>query len=115
LASYTLDQLRQAADAKYGSTDIAISDTTTVHLLNPLRLTREKRSELAALQGRLDDDAEDVDQEDVLADAIRLVADHPKKADALLKAVGGDLAVLAEIFETYGRGTQAGEASASPS
>ncbi|MEU9795065.1 phage tail assembly protein [Streptomyces sparsogenes] len=115
MASFTLDDIRAAADAKYGSTDIEVDAKTTVHLLNPLRLPKGKRDQLIKLQDELDTDKADVDQEQLLSDAIRLVADHPKKAEALLTAVGGDLAVLAQIFETYGKGTQVGEASASAS
>ncbi|MFE5663405.1 phage tail assembly protein [Streptomyces niveus] len=111
MASYSLDDIRAAADAKYGSTDIALNEKTTVHLLNPLRLPKEKREELTGLQDELD--KEGADQEELLSRAILLVADHPKKGEELLKAVNGDLAVLAQIFETYGKGTQAGEASAS--
>ncbi|MBQ0949246.1 MULTISPECIES: phage tail assembly protein [unclassified Streptomyces] len=111
MASFTLDNIRAAADAKYGSTDIEVDEKTTVHLLNPLRLPKEKRDQLVALQDKMDDDG--ADQEKVISDALRLVADHPKKAEALLTAVGGDLAVLAQIFETYGKGSQVGEASAS--
>jgi hypothetical protein len=44
---------------------------------------------------------------------IRTVAETPAQADALLDAVGDDLAVLAEIVSGYGKGTQQGEASAS--
>ncbi|MGM9381115.1 phage tail assembly protein [Streptomyces antibioticus] len=113
MASFSLDDIRSAADAKYGSTDITVDEKTTVSLLNPLRLPKEKRDQLVALQDRMDDDG--ADQELVISDAIRLVADHPKKAEALLTAVGGDLAVLAQIFETYGKGSQVGEASASAS
>src|SRR5690606_42166197 len=107
MASYTLDDIRAAADAKYGSTDIELDEKTTVHLLNPLRLPKDKRAELMKIQDVLDRDGSDVDQEEALTNALRLVADHPKKADALIKAVDGDLAVLASIFETYVKGTQA--------
>ncbi|MGI5530153.1 phage tail assembly protein [Streptomyces syringium] len=110
MASYSLDDIRAAAEARYGSTDITLGDET-VRLLNPLRLPKEKRLELSALQDRMGD--EDADQEALLSEAIRLVADTPQSADRLLTAVNGDLGVLAELFERYGRGTQVGEASAS--
>lgn len=113
MASFTLDAIRAAADAKYGSTDIEIDEKTTVHLLNPLRLPKEKRDALTKLQDQME--ADDADQEALLAQALILAADHPKKGEALIKAVDGDLAVLAEIFETYGKGAQVGEASASAS
>ncbi|QYW07865.1 tail assembly chaperone [Streptomyces phage RedBear] len=105
MASYSLDNIREAAEAKYGSTDIDLGNGV-VRLLNPLRLPKAKRDELSSLQDKLD--SENVDQETVLADAILLVAESESKGKALLKAVGGDLAVLAEIFETYGKGTQVG-------
>jgi hypothetical protein len=107
MASFSLDDIRSAAEAKYGSTDINFGDDVC-RLLNPLRLPKEKRAELMNIQSKLD--GEDVDQEAVLADAIRLVAESPKAAEKLLGAIGDDLAVLAQIFETYGEGTQAGEA-----
>ncbi|QPB09926.1 tape measure chaperone [Streptomyces phage Sitrop] len=107
MASFSLDDIRSAAEAKYGSTDINFGDDVC-RLLNPLRLPKAKRNELINIQSKLD--GEDVDQEAVLADAIRLVAESDKAAEKLLSAVGDDLAVLAQIFETYGEGTQAGEA-----
>lgn len=113
MASYTLDDIRAAADAKYDSTDIEVDEKTTVHLLNPLRLPKEKRAKLMEIQDQLDKDGTDVDQEEALTNALRLVADHPKKAEVLLKAIDGDLAMLASVFETYVKGTQAGEVSAS--
>ncbi|AGM12192.1 tail assembly chaperone [Streptomyces phage Zemlya] len=105
MASYSLDSIREAAEAKYGSTDIDLGNGV-VRLLNPLRLPKTKRDELAKLQDRMDE--EGADQETVISDAILLVAESESKGKALLKAVGGDLAVLAQIFETYGKGTQAG-------
>ncbi|MFF3249737.1 phage tail assembly protein [Actinacidiphila glaucinigra] len=113
MANFSLDSIRAAAEAKYGSTDIELSGGFTVRLLNPLRLDKDKRAELLTIQNKLDN--EDVDQEVVLSDAIRLVAENTKAADRLLKEVGSDLAVLAQIFETYGKGAQVGEASASES
>ncbi|WP_328310254.1 phage tail assembly protein [Streptomyces sp. NBC_00442] len=110
MASFSLDDIRNAAEARYGSTDIELGDET-VRLLNPLRLPRDTRTKLSQLQD--DMGGEDADQEELLSEAIRLVAEHAAAADKLLKAVGGDLAVLAEIFDRYGKGAQVGEASAS--
>ncbi|MCY0933629.1 phage tail assembly protein [Streptomyces sp. H34-S4] len=107
MASYTLDDIRAAAEAKYGATEINFG-SDLCRLLNPLRLSKEKRAELLSIQDQLD--GEDADQEEVLSQAIRLVAESPQAATKLLKAVGSDLAILAEIFETYGKGTQVGEA-----
>ena len=114
--SFTLDNIREAAEAKYGATEIEVG-SRTVRLLNPLRLSKAKRNELMALQGKLDAEATDgeepVDQEELLSGAIRLVCETSGQADCLLDEINGDLAVLAQVFETYGKGTQLGEASAS--
>lgn len=113
MATFSLDNIRAAAEAKYGSTDIELSDGFVARLLNPLRLTKAKRDELMTIQDKLD--GENVDQEQVLADAIRLVAENETAGEKLLEEVGSDLAVLAQIFETYSNGAQVGEASASES
>ena len=113
MAHFTLDSIREAADKKYDSTEIELKSGDQVSLLNPLRLPKEKRKQLMKIQDSLD--GEDADQEDVLADAIRLVADDEDKANELIKEVGGDLAVLAQIFELYTGDVQVGEASASQS
>ncbi|MFI5942204.1 phage tail assembly protein [Streptomyces uncialis] len=112
MASYTLDDIRSAADRKYGSTDIRVGEET-VRLLNPLRLTKAKRDALLGLQEEMVRD--DADQAALLSDAIRTVAQSETAADSLLAAIDGDLAVLAEVFGRYGENTQAGEASASHS
>ncbi|MEU0739259.1 phage tail assembly protein [Streptomyces sp. NPDC006134] len=109
MASYTLDDIRKAAEARYGSTDIEVGGTV-VRLLNPLRLPKARREELTTLQDRINEGG---DQEQLFAKAIRLVAQNETAADALLAEIGEDLAVLAQVFEVYGEATQVGEASAS--
>lgn len=104
-----LDDIRAAAEAKYGSLDIEVGDKT-VRLLNPLRLSKDKRAAMVELQEGAK--ADGADQETVMADMIRLAAETKGGADALIKAVGGDLTVLAEIFAEYGKRTRVGEASA---
>ena len=108
MANFTLDDIRKAADAKYGSTNI---DGT--ELVNPLRLTKEKRAALTGLQGKLD--AEDADQEEILAEALQLVSRTEAQGETLLAGIGGDLAVLVSVFEKYMEGAQVGEASPSQS
>ena len=110
MSSYTLDDIRSAADRKFGSTDIQVGDVTC-RLINPLRLPKDRRDALVETQKRLDN--EDADQERVLRDAIRVVCENDHQADVLLAAVGEDLGVLATLFEKYTTSTEAGEASAS--
>ncbi|NWF28250.1 phage tail assembly protein [Streptomyces sp. PKU-EA00015] len=110
MASFSLDDIRAAAERKYGSTDITFGEDT-VRLLNPLRLPKARRDALLALQEEMG--KEESDQAELLAQAIRTIAESEKAAEKLLEAVDGDLAILAEIFGHYGESTQVGEASAS--
>lgn len=107
MSKVTLDSIRSAAEAKYGSTDIEIGDATVV-LTNALRLSKERRNKLMSLQE--DMKADGADQTELLREAIRTVCLHGETAELLLSEVGDDLAVLSLIFEQYGEGTQAGEA-----
>lgn len=107
MSSFSLDDIRSAAEAKYGNTDITFGNDTLV-MLNPLRLPKEKRTELTKIQESAS--ADDADQAEVLADAIRLVATNQAVANRFIKAVDGDLTVLSEVFSRYTEKDQAGEA-----
>lgn len=109
--NFSLDDIRAAAEAKYGSTDIELGDGTVVVLLNPLRLPKLKRDQLTKIGELLED--ENADQAEVFADALRLAAKNKASVEALIEEVDGDLAILAQIFEAYTGATQSGEASAS--
>ena len=111
MANFTLDDIRAAADAKYGSTEIELGDGTVLSLINPLRLPKLKRDALSAIGEKLE--GEDVDQADVFADAIRIAASSAVAAEKLIEACAGDLAILSEVFAAYTTGAQVGEASAS--
>jgi hypothetical protein len=113
MAAFTLDSIREAAEAKYGSTDIDLGDDFIVKLVNPLRLAKSDRASLMAKQAELE--AEDADQEGLLAECIMLVAENPTAGEKLLEAIGDDLALMVQIFKTYSEGSELGEASASES
>lgn len=114
MASFTLDDIRAAAEQKYGSTDIQVGDQV-VRLVNPLRLPKEKRDALTGIQKELDADDSDgsVDQVAIIQNALRLVSEQEHLGNLLVDSIGDDLAVLAQVFEMYGKSTQVGEASAS--
>lgn len=111
MATFTLDDIRAAAEAKYGSTDIDLGEFGILSLVNPLRLPKEKREALGKIQDRLSEDG--VDQGDVMREAIRIVANDSIKAQRFLEIVGDDLGMLATVFSSYSEGAQMGEASAS--
>ncbi|XVS66063.1 phage tail assembly protein [Actinosynnema sp. CA-299493] len=115
MSSFSLDDIRKAADAKYGSTDIEVGDTT-VRLLNPLRMPKAQRDKLVNLQKDMEtggDEAAEVDQVAIFQNALRTVAETPAQAKVLISAIGDDLGVLAEVFERYTEGQSVGEASSS--
>lgn len=104
----SLDSIRQAAEARYGSFTVTLDDDSALILRNPLKLSKEEREKLQCLQDRLSEDGED--QGELLSELLKLVATSTAMANKLLKAVGGDLTVLVEIFSQYSEATQAGEA-----
>jgi len=50
MATFTLDDIRDAADKQFASLDIPLSGDRILRLRNPLRLTSEERAELTAVQ-----------------------------------------------------------------
>lgn len=113
MATYTLDDIRDAAEKKYGSMEIEIEPGVVVELVNPLRLPKDKRKALTSLDSSINDEDSDDDQGDMLVEAIQIVAKNDAHAQTLLYHVADRLDVMAQIFENYREGTQAGEASAS--
>lgn len=109
---FTLDDIRDAAEKKYGATVIDV-DGQEVELVNALRLKKGDRQALVALQDKLE--AEGADQEELLKEALRTVAKTKTQANRLIGAIGDDLAVLAEVFERYTGDSELGEASPSQS
>lgn len=111
MATFTLDDIRAAAEAKYGSTDIDLGPEGTMVLVNPLRLPKEKRDALEKIQEKGEQDG--ADQGDVMREALRLVTSTPKQVETFIALAGDDLAMLATVFASYTDGAQVGEASAS--
>ena len=134
MATFSLDQIRAAADAKYGSLDIPLSDKDgdVVRLLNPLRMSEQQRAELQVIQNKLNDAADKSEEEGdgeeaapaedavkeqtaLIAELLLCVAENKTAGQKLLDALNGDLAMTMVVFEQYTEGTQLGEASASQS
>lgn len=110
MATFSLDDIKAAAEAKYGSTDVDLGTDGVMVLVNPLRLDKAKR---AALQKIQDSGDENEDQGDVMRKALRLVTSTPAVTEKFITFAGDDLALLATVFESYTDGVQVGEASAS--
>ena len=99
MATFTLDDIRAAAEAKYGSTDIDLGDGQILVMVNPLRLPKHKREALQAVQNSAEDEGRD--QGDVMREAIRIVAERPEMAERFIGLAGDDLGLLATVFSTY--------------
>jgi len=106
----TLDDIRAAVERKYAALPVKLGDGTKVMLLNPLRLDKAKRAHLEQTQRAMNDQG--ADQVDCLKDIIRTVAERRSAADKLLREIGDDTAMLAELFSAYGERCRPGEASA---
>lgn len=113
----TLDTIRAAAELKYGGYAIALSETETLTLRNPLRMPKRERDAMGSLQERLNADTPEgeaeVDQEEILSELLTLVADNKGLGQRFVDMLGGDLVLLMETFSQYGDKVQVGEASAS--
>lgn len=110
MATFSLDDIRAAAEAKYGDTTIDLGDEKMV-LVNPLRLDKDKRKALTSIQERSEE--EGADEGDVMREALRLATSTPAAAEKFIGIAGDDLTLLATVFESYTEGVQMGEASAS--
>lgn len=114
-STFTLDDIRAAAEKAYGTTEIVDGDVVVARLLNPLRLTASKRAALKAAQEgiRATEDSGDADQDiivDHLRDAIRAISETDAQATALLRMAGDDAAILISIFNIYSKSEASPEA-----
>lgn len=116
----TLADIQAAADKKYGDYVIELEDGK-VALPSLLRLPPAKRAEFMAVAEEIKGTSEALKADpgaDVAAPlerALRAATRTKRDGDRLIKACGGDPAVLMEIFGSYARATQPGEVPASPS
>lgn len=107
MANFTLDDIRAAAEKKYGDLTIEV-DGTDVVLVNALRLPKEKREVLSTLDKRLA--SADEETEDVLREALLLVGKDAKATAKLIDAIGDDMSALLQVFASYNGETELGEA-----
>ena len=106
----TLADIRDAAEKKFGPLVIEGVDGGDVELLNPARLSKDKRAKLKDVVAD-----EELDEQDRLEQIVKVTAKTAADAKRLLSAVGDDLGVMAVILENYNQGSQMGEASPSAS
>jgi hypothetical protein len=107
-SSFSLDDIRAAAERRYGAVPFDLPDGRTLKLLNALRLPKAKRDALAETQKRSKD--EDVDQEAELVAMLKLLADDENLVDEMVASFDGDLGCVAAMFDLYKQETEPGEA-----
>lgn len=113
--SFTLDDIRDAAEEKYGSVYIVVGDTEC-ELINVLRLPKERRDVILNLAKEQDEDDVDVDDtREAMLEGLRAACRTKEQGKALTDALGDDLPLVAQVFSTYTEGTQSGEAQPSQS
>lgn len=105
-----LADAQAAADKKYAPLGVELDDRTVV-LRAPLRLSKEERQTLVEATNA--EEAED--PIDTIEAAFRIVIADKDDAEALINAIGGDLAVAIEVFNAFSKEAQLGEASSSES
>lgn len=114
----TLDDIRAAAEAKYGSYTIQLDSTTSITLRNAMRLPKKERDALGELQKRIND-AEDINDIDALIEAVKdalsVIAQEKPLAERLIAEIGDDLPILMQIFAAWSEATMGPEASPSAS
>lgn len=118
MTDITLEDIKAAADKKYASLKIGLGEHT-IELRNALRLSEDERDRVSELQDELsgeDDEGNKIEgrsQTPVLEDMLRTLCATEGQGNKLVDALGGDLTLLAETFESYKEKTQLGEASPS--
>lgn len=110
MATFTLEDIQSAADEKYGPTVVEYKGGSAT-FRTPIRMSKDERAQLVELHEAMNE--EGADQEKLVEDMLRLTATKESEAEELIRQVGGDLAVLISILESYLGESQVGEASAS--
>lgn len=111
MSTFTLADIRAAAEKKYADVSIEVSEELTVKLINPLRLSEDRRNKLTGLQDRLNASAKgesDESQRALLEEGLCIASE--RDGELLVAAIDGDLTVLAATFEHYTGSVQVGEA-----
>lgn len=114
MATFSLDDLRAAADKKYAPTIIEAGDDKFV-LPSILRMDPAARDKVSKLIASVEDWAEDESAEDlneqlrVFEDLIE-IAEENGRGTELVSLIGGDAAILIDLVTEWMKGSQAGEA-----
>lgn len=115
--TYNLDDIRAEMEARYGSMPVVVGDRT-VHLTSILKLDKASRqtvNDQLSLMDDMDDDGLTRIDEAVSAMQNVLRTAAGGDGDYLVEQIGDDILTLQYLVREWGRSTQLGEASDSPS
>jgi len=113
---YSLADLKSELEKEFAPLELQVGKSTIV-VRNVMRLNKAERAQvLAAVKAFDSADDNDTDADDVF-DALRTIlrtCAANGKGDALVDAIGDDLALAMKIMNLWTEATQPGEASNSP-
>lgn len=108
MATFTLAQLKEDVSKKYEPTTIENGDDAYV-LPNFFQMTSEQRKEVQNIISEIgNDDDEDYDINEIY-DRLLTAATEDEKGEELVELLGDNLALKAEIANTWMESVQAGE------
>ncbi|WP_024816969.1 phage tail assembly protein [Arthrobacter sp. 31Y] len=118
MTQVTLADVQNAAAKKHGNYSVFVDDDTLT-FLNPLRLPKEKRERIAALNSAEfyaeGAEGEGWDKWDMYQEIFRISAKSEEHFTKLHNAIGDDPAVWEELFDALNTVAELGEASPSES
>lgn len=108
-----LQQIKEAASARYTPFPVKINAKTTIELRPPTALAREQREEAVALLESVSPTETEADAVKRIRRVLTLLAGSQAKANAIVKAVDSDVILLVEIVRQWSDHVRAGGASPS--
>jgi len=116
--TFTIQDIRDAADRKYKGLRVDLGDGRVVEFRNILRLDDAARARFEEAQNAFDADREDIgagDMINVIKSNLLVVADNEAMAQQVFDMLGNDLVLFYELMESWKEQTQLGEAESSKS
>lgn len=111
MATFSLDDLKTAVQKKYAPTVIQNGKDEYV-LPNLLQLEAKRRKTITSLVDTLDE-TNDVEKQLEVVNEVLTVLTDDGRGEELLALLGGNTAMIMELFESWMDGTQVGEAERS--
>lgn len=114
MATFTLDDIRAAADRKFGGMTIPLSDGTNVEMKNVIRMDKGHRDRVKNAQSAFDEISgrDDVDEDELIEAVrtlIRAIVSNDHYTDRLFDELGQDSGLILTVLTSYAGGGEVGE------